>query len=59
MRIKNPWNTSHIHYSESTRTLFPVGGTNNIKIKITHHRVIGSGYIWEGLSLINAWWVSQ
>ena len=32
--------------------------TNNIKIKITH-RVVGDGCIWEGISLMNACWVSQ
>ena len=29
------------------------------KIIITHHRVVGDGCIWEGISLINACWVSQ
>ena len=36
------------------RTLFPVKSTNNIKIKIPHHRVIGDGCIWEGISLMKA-----
>ena len=40
-------------------TLFPVESTSKVKIKITHHRVIGDGCIWEGISLINACWVSQ
>ena len=42
-------NTSHIpySYSELTRTLFPVESTNNNKV--TGHRVIGDGYIWEGI----------
>ena len=29
------------------------------KMIITHHRVVGDGCIWEGMSLINACWVSQ
>ena len=42
-------NTSHIRcsYSELTRTLFLVESTNNNKV--TRHRVIGDGYIWEGI----------
>ena len=59
MWIKHPWNTSNVPYSELARTLFPVESTNNIKTKITHPRVIGDGCIWEGISLMNAWWVSQ
>ena len=49
--IKNPWNTSHIPYlaSELTKTLLPVESTNNRKIKITHHRIIQDGHIWEGI----------
>ena len=54
MWIKDPWNTSELE-----RTLFSVqSATNNIQIKIIH-RVVGDGCIWEGLSLINACWVSQ
>ena len=40
MWIKHPWNTSHIPYSDLAKTLFPVENRNNVKIKITHHRVI-------------------
>ena len=29
------------------------------KIIITHHKVVGDGCIWEGISLMNACWVSQ
>ena len=29
-----------------------------MKIKITH-RVVGDGCIWEGISLMNACWISQ
>ena len=57
--IKHPWNTSHIPYSELTRTLFPVESTNNTKIKIRHRRVIRDGFIWEWMSLMNVCWVSQ
>ena len=52
MWIKHP-------YSELARTLFRVESTNNLKIKITQHRVLGDGFIWEGISFMNAWWVSQ
>ena len=45
--------------SELAGTLFPVESTNNTKIKITHHRVIGDWWIWEGISLVNAGWVSH
>ena len=27
---------------------------NNVNIKITRHRVIGDGWIWEEISLMNA-----
>ena len=33
--------------SELARTLFPDENTINIQSKITHHRVIGDGCIWE------------
>ena len=59
MWIKHPWNISDISNSELTRTLFPVESANNIKITITHHGVIGYGWIWEGISLMIAYWVSQ
>ena len=36
------------------RILFPVESTNDIKISITHHKVIGDGYIWERVSHMNA-----
>ena len=59
MWIKHPWNIVHVPYKELTETLFPVESTNNIKIKITHRRVIGDGCIWERISLMNACWVIQ
>ena len=40
--------------SELARTLFPVKSTNDIKIKITHHKVIGDECIWEEMPLMNA-----
>ena len=46
-------------YSELARTLFPAENTNNIKIKITCHNNIGDECIWEGISLTNAYCVSQ
>ena len=33
--------------------------TNGIKIKKTHQIVIEDGLIWEGISLMNACWISQ
>ena len=47
--IRHPWNISHISYSELAWTLFPEESTNNIKIKITHHRVTEGECIWEGI----------
>ena len=39
-------------YSELARTSFPtVESTNNMKI--TYHRVIEDGCIWEGISFMN------
>ena len=50
--------TSHTPYtvtiSKLVRSLFPTESANNIKIKITHHRVIRDGCIWEGTSIRNA-----
>ena len=43
---------SFIPYS-LTRTLFPVESTDNIKTKVTTHRVIGGGCMWEGISLFH------
>ena len=43
----------------SARTLVSVESTNNIEIKVTRYRVIGDGYIWEGISLINPCWASE
>ena len=37
-----------------TRASFSAESTNNIKTKITHHRVMEDGCIWEGLLLLNA-----
>ena len=31
---------------------------NHIKIKTTHHRVMENGCIWEGIPLMNGYWVS-
>ena len=50
---------SYIPYNELARTLFLAESTNNIKIKITHHRVIGDGCIWEVISLMKADCVTQ
>ena len=58
MWIKYPWNTSNFPYIELARTLFPVESTNDIKIEITQHRVVGDECIWEGISLMNTSWVS-
>ena len=44
---------------ELARTLFPFESRNNIKIKVTRHRFIGDGCIWEGISLKNITQVSQ
>ena len=33
--------------------------TNNIKIKITRHILMEDECIWEGISFMNACWVSQ
>ena len=46
-------------FSELARTSFPFESTSNIKIKITCYRVLGDGCIWEEISLMNTWWVSQ
>ena len=32
---------------------------NHINIKTNRHRVMENGCIWEGISLMNVWWVSQ
>ena len=52
--VKLSWNTIHIPYRELARNLFPVESTNNIKIKITHHRVTPDGFILKGISLMDA-----
>ena len=54
--IKQLWNTSHSQWPE---LYFLLKVQNNIKIKVTRHRVIGDGWIWEGISLMNPCWVSQ
>ena len=41
---------SYFQHSEFARTLFPVESTSNIKIKITHHRVIGDRCICQRIS---------
>ena len=55
---KSKWIKQKI-YSELTRNLFLAGSTSGIKIKITHHSVIGDKWIWEGISLMNVCRVSQ
>ena len=37
----------------ASRTLFPIQSTNTIQIKITNYRVVGDGYIWESMWLMN------
>ena len=34
-------------YSELGRTVFPVESTNNIRIKVTHLKVMGDECIWK------------
>ena len=54
--------TSLRHKSELSRTLFPFESTNNINIKWTHTELSVAGYdciYEEGISLMNACWVSQ
>ena len=58
MWIKPPWNTSNIPIGIS-QNFIPVESRNEIKIKITHHRVKGDGCIREGILLMNANCVSQ
>ena len=53
MTMNYGWLWTKLSYSELARTLFPAESTNDIKIKITHHRDIGDGSIWEGISLMN------
>ena len=36
------------------KTSVDTQSTNNINIKTTRHRVIGDGWIWEEISLMNA-----
>ena len=52
--------TKHPGINELVTILFfVVESTNNIKIEIRQHRVVGNGCIWEGILLVNACWVSQ
>ena len=44
-----------VPYSELVKTLFPVESKNSVKIKITHHSVMGDGCIWEGMPFMNAY----
>ena len=46
--------TALMIHKSSLCSLFPVESTNNIKIKMTCHRVIRDGCIWEGILLMNA-----
>ena len=41
------------------RTLLTAESKYNIKIQITHHRVMGNGSISEGISLMNTFWVGH
>ena len=44
-----------VTYSELSRNLFrPAESTTNIKVIIIRRGVIGDGYIWEKISLMNA-----
>ena len=43
--------------SELTRTLFLVESTDNIKIKITCHRVTGDGCIWKGMPFMRMYFM--
>ena len=42
-----------------TKVLEHLKEKNHIKIQINHHRVIENRSIWEGISPMNACWVSQ
>ena len=60
------WNILETHivyvpYSELARNLFLVSieSTNKIKIKISNYKFIGYGCIRDGISLMNACWVSH
>ena len=54
--IKQLWNRSHSQWPDF---YFLLKVQNDIKIKVTRHRVIGDGWIWEGISLMNPCWVGQ
>ena len=61
MWIKQLRNTSHTPYTDSEfcKMFLSVKSTNNIKTKITCHKVVGHGCIWEEIWLMNAYWVGQ
>ena len=41
-------------YSELTKTTFLLKSTNNTKININYHRLIGDECVWEGTSPMKA-----
>ena len=45
--------------SELTRTLFPVESADNIKIKITRHRVTGDECIWKGMPFMRMYFMKM
>ena len=45
--------------SELTRTLFPVESADNIKIKITRHRVTGDEFIWKGMPFMRMYFMKM
>lgn len=63
MRIKHPETQVifliSIKWIRLARALFSVESINDIKIKKAHQRIIGGGWTWEGISLINTCWVSH
>ena len=46
-------------YDRSSELARTFESKNHMKIKTTRHRDMENGHIWEGISLINACWVSQ
>ena len=48
-----------IKWIRLARALFSVESINDIKIKKAHQRIIGGGWTWEGISLMNTCWVSH
>ena len=48
-----------IKWIRLARALFSVESMNDIKIKKAHRRIIGGGWTWEGISLMNTCWVNH